>query len=87
MKATVPHCPDWSAQSDANLGNATSTNYGCATNSNLAAMVANPEHLIKGDAGTGDTVVMSSNKAIESYRSTAPTGSGGIKETSSKGGS
>ena len=86
MKASVPHCPDWSAKSDANLGNATSTNYGCAVNGNLAAMVANPEHLIKGDAGTGETVVMSSNKAIESYRTTAPTGASGLKETSSKGG-
>ena len=64
-KATVPGCPDWSANSDVNLDNATSSNYGCATNSNLAAMVANPEHLIKGDAARGDTVVMSSTKAIE----------------------
>ena len=86
MKASVPHCPDWSANSDANLANATSTNYGCAINGNLAAMVANPEHLIRGDAGTGQTVVMSSNKAIESYRTTAPTGAGGLKETSTKGG-
>ncbi len=85
-KATVPHCPDWSGKSDSNLNNATGTNYGCATNSNLAAMVANPEHLIKGDAGMGDTVVMSSTKAIESYRTTAPTGAGGLKASSSKGG-
>ena len=85
-KATVPHCPDWSANSDVNLGNATSSNYGCATNGNLAAMVANPEHLIKGDAGTGQTVVMSSTKAIESYRAVAPTGAGGLKDTSTKGG-
>ena len=86
MKASVPHCPDWSANSDVNLGNATSTNYGCATNGNLAAMVANPEHLIKGDSGTGQTVVMSSTKAIESYRSTVPTGAGGLKDASTKGG-
>jgi pilus assembly protein CpaD len=85
MKATVPHCPDWSANSDVNLDNATSSNYGCATNSNLAAMVANPEHLIKGDAGNGETVVMSSNKAIESYRVSVPTGAGGLKATDTKG--
>lgn len=84
-KATVPHCPDWSANSDVNLGNATSTNYGCATNSNLAAMVANPEHLIKGDAGNGETVVMSSNKAIEAYRVGTPTGVGGLKASTTKG--
>ena len=86
MKASVPHCPDWSANSDANLGNATSTNYGCAINGNLAAMVANPEHLIKGDAGTGETVVMSSNKAIEAYRTATPTATGGLKDSSTKGG-
>jgi pilus assembly protein CpaD len=84
-KAYVPHCPDWSAKSDVNLNNATSTNYGCATNGNLAAMVANPEHLLKGDAGNGETVVMSSNKAIEAYRSSTPTGATGLKETSTKG--
>ena len=85
-KATGPGCPDWSANSDVNLGNATSSNYGCATNGNLAAMVANPEHLIKGDAARGETVVMSSTKAIDSYRAATPTGTGGLKQTSSKGG-
>jgi pilus assembly protein CpaD len=85
-KATVPGCPDWSANSDVNLNNATSSNYGCASNSNLAAMVANPEHLIKGDASRGDTVVMSSTKAIESYRTKPPTGLDGLKASSTKGG-
>jgi pilus assembly protein CpaD len=85
-KATVPGCPDWSANSDVNLNNGTSSNYGCSVNSNLAAMVANPEHLIKGDAARGDNVVMSSTKAIESYRTQAPTGQGGLKASSTKGG-
>ena len=85
VKATVPHCPDWSAKSAANLNNATSTNFGCANNSNLAAMVANPEHLIKGDAGNGETIVMSSDKAIEAYRKGTPTGAGGLKQSSSTG--
>ena len=85
-KATVPGCPDWSANSDVNLNNATSSNYGCAINSNIAAMVANPEHLLKGDGARGDTVVMSSTKAIESYRNKAPTGQEGLKASSTKGG-
>lgn len=84
-KATVPGCPDWSANSDANLANATSSNYGCSTNGNLAAMVANPEHLLQGDASQGSTVVMSSTKAIDIYREAKPTGSTGLKETSSSG--
>ncbi|WP_156842008.1 CpaD family pilus assembly protein [Novosphingobium aquimarinum] len=77
-KASVPGCPDWSAKSDVNLGNATSSNYGCAVNSNLASMVANPEHLLHGAEGTGETVVMSSTKAITSYRSQKPSGEGGL---------
>ncbi|PEQ14641.1 pilus assembly protein CpaD [Novosphingobium sp. PC22D] len=85
-KASVPSCPDWSARSDVNLGNATSSNYGCANNSNLAAMVANPEHLINGAEGTGETVVMSSTKAIDSYRKQAPSGSGGLTANNTGGG-
>lgn len=80
-KASVPGCPDWSANSDVNLKNATSSNYGCATNSNLASMVANPEHLIKGAEGTGSTVVMSSTKAIDSYRDATPSGEKGLAQT------
>lgn len=82
-KAHVPGCPDWSAKSDMNYNNATSPGYGCAVNSNLAGMVANPEDLITGQKGTGETIVATSNKAIDSYRSTAPTGQGGLKQTSS----
>lgn len=84
--ATVPGCPDWSSKSDANPSNATSKNYGCAVNSNLAAMVANKEDLVHGARGTGETVVMSNTKAIDSYRSQEPTGKGGLKEVSSKSG-
>lgn len=84
--ASVPGCPDWSRKTDMSLNNATSTNYGCASNSNLAAMVADPEHLIKGAAGSGQTVVMSSTKAIDSYREAKPTGEGGLKQESTKEG-
>ena len=84
--ASVPGCPDWSASSDMNYNNATSSNFGCATNSNLAAMVANPEDLIRGQPGTGETVVSTSNKAIGSYRDQAPTGEGGLAESSTSGG-
>lgn len=83
-KAGVPGCPEWSSNSDFNPNNGLSSNYGCATNSNLAAMIANPEDLIRGADTTGGTVVMSSSKAIDTYRKTPPTGAGGLKETSSK---
>ncbi|MBD3730623.1 MAG: CpaD family pilus assembly protein [Sphingomonadales bacterium] len=84
--ASVPGCPDWSAKSEANLGNATYPGYGCAVNGNLAAMVANPEDLVSGQKGNGETVVMSSTKAIDSYRQQTPTGQGGLKAASATGG-
>lgn len=83
--AHVPGCPDWSDGYSTTLGNKASPNFGCAVNSNLAAMIANPEHLLEGEKGTGETVVMSSNKAIETYRDTEPTGAGGLAEVSSQG--
>lgn len=84
-KASVPGCPVWSSDSDANPNNALSSNYGCATNSNLAAMIANPEDLIRGADTTGSTVVMSSSKAIGVYRKAEPTGAKGLSQTSTKG--
>lgn len=76
--AHVPGCPDWSDTFASNLGNKTSSGFGCAVNGNLAAMVADPEHLIKGATGTGETVVMSSTKAIDTYRKSEPTGTKGL---------
>jgi len=85
-RAHVPGCPDWSEQFASNMENATADGYGCAVNSNLAAMVADPQHLLHGEEGTGETVVMSSTKAIQSYREAEPTGKGGLPEISSQGG-
>jgi pilus assembly protein CpaD len=84
--ATVPGCPDWSAKSESNLGNGTSTNYGCATNANMAAMIADPEHLLKGASGTGTTTVMSSTKAIDAYREAPLTGEKGLSTQSTQSG-
>lgn len=66
--AHVPGCPDWSDQIRTSLGNTTSDGYGCAVNSNLAAMIADPEHLLEGAHGTGETMVSTSSRAIEAYR-------------------
>ncbi|MCB2048112.1 MAG: CpaD family pilus assembly protein [Novosphingobium sp.] len=79
--ASVPGCPDWSAKSDVNLANATSTNYGCATNSNLAAMISDPEDLVHGSSNVGNTVVMSASKAIVTYREKKATGAENLKKT------
>lgn len=83
--AYVPDCPNWPTGSSTTLGNKASPNFGCATNSNLAAMVADPEHLLEGAKGTGETVIMSSNKAIQTYRDAEPTGAGDLTEVSSQG--
>ena len=83
-RAHVPGCPDWSDRMASNLENYTADGYGCAINSNLAAMVADPEHLLHGAEGTGETVIMSSNKAIQVYRAQEPTGKGGLPAISSQ---
>lgn len=66
-RAHVPGCPDWSAKSDASLGNGISPGYGCAYNGNLAAMVANPEDLVKGQQGSPDTYISTANTSIKAY--------------------
>src|SRR6187551_1054974 len=84
--ASVPGCPDWQDHMASNLENALSDGYGCAVNSNIAAMVADPEHLLRGAEGTGETVVMSSTKAIESYREREPTGKQGLPAVTTQSG-
>jgi len=83
-RAHVPGCPDWSDYYASNIRNATNDGYGCAVNTNLAAMVADPQHLLQGAEGTGETVVMSSTKAIQTYRAQEPTGRGGLPEVNSQ---
>ena len=84
--ASVPGCPDWSHTAEGNDKNSTNPNYGCAVNGNLAAMVANPEDLLQGQQGTGETIVTTSTKAIESYRDQEPTGAGGLPKAATGGG-
>lgn len=85
--ASVPGCPIWDDQYGFERGNHTSTGFGCSVNSNMAAMVADPEHLLNGASGTGETVVLTSNRAIDSYRAATPTGQGGtaVSEVTSEG--
>ncbi len=87
--AEVPHCPNWDRQSQPELAASTMSNYGCATNSNLAAMVADPNDLIEGkSASASDPRV--AIKAIQTYRDAQPTGklttTLGAASTSTKGG-
>ncbi|GAA4002966.1 CpaD family pilus assembly protein [Sphingomonas humi] len=84
-RASVPGCPNWSSSNMPNYTNELTSNYGCAVNSNLAAMVANPGDLVSGrESATNDATV--GNKAIDVYRARKPVGQDGLQKTSSKGG-
>jgi pilus assembly protein CpaD len=50
--ASVPNCPNWSKHTESNYNSSNHPDYGCATNSNLAAMVADPEDLVRGRQST-----------------------------------
>src|SRR5690349_3584040 len=85
-RATVPGCPDWSLRSAPDWDNRTSSNYGCGVNSNLAAMVANPEDLIHGRESAPTTDTRTASRAIEMYRAKPLTGAGDLEDVSPKGG-
>lgn len=77
--ASVPGCPLWS--DPGMLASAqTSSNFGCATNSNVAAMVANPNDLVLGQEGSVDRSAATATRAIRSYREVEPTGRQGLIE-------
>ena len=80
--ASVPGCPNWRPEGPS----ATSPGYGCATNSNLAAMIADPSDLVLGQTGSGNGDGATAAKAIRVHRETAPTGTKGLETLSSKGG-
>lgn len=84
-KATVPDCPDWSRRSEANFNSNNASNYGCATNTNMAAMIADPRDLIVGRGSESAVDAKLSGKAIKAYRDRRPTGEQGLKNESSKG--
>ena len=48
--ARVEGCPDWSRGNTPGFDNATMSNFGCAAAQNLAAMIANPQDLVRGRA-------------------------------------
>jgi len=84
--ASVPNCPNWDTPSQPNYNNKTMPNLGCGVNSNLAAMVANPEDLIHGREGNGIGDAATASRAIGVYRNTAPTGTKGLQDVSTKSG-
>ncbi|MGK6321120.1 CpaD family pilus assembly protein [Sphingomonas sp. DT-204] len=86
MTASVPGCPDHNGPAGSDLNANTWSNYGCATNANLAAMVARPEDLIRGQQGDPTVDTTTNYKAVATFRAKAPTGAGEVKGESTKGG-
>ncbi len=84
--ASVPGCPDWHEKAETSVHLSTSSNFGCGFNSNFAAMVANPEDLVRGQGTESDMRTMTSNRAISTYRDKQPTGAGDLKRLSAGGG-
>lgn len=77
MKASVPGCPDRRDTGEGSFGGKTSSGYGCAVNGNLAAMVARPEDLVRGEPGSPTSDPTQITKSIKALREAAPTGTGG----------
>ena len=82
--ATLPGCPNWSEPSNPNWDNRSMSNFGCAVNGNLAAMVADPQDLVWGREG-GIVDAATANRAIQSYRRIVPTGEKGLLDVNTKG--
>jgi pilus assembly protein CpaD len=61
------------------------SNFGCAVNSNYAAMVADPVDLVHGREGTGVLDTSTATKAVDYYRAAPPTGTKGLQAVSTKG--
>ena len=76
--ASVPGCPSWAEEAEYYAAPMTSSNYGCATNSNLAAMIANPDDLVLGQEGTTSGSGTTASRAVRTYRSRQPSGGGSL---------
>ncbi|MBK5264028.1 MAG: pilus assembly protein CpaD [Alphaproteobacteria bacterium] len=83
--ASVPDCPDWRSKQESDLIGGTSSNFGCAVNGNLAAMVANPQDLVLGQPGAISRSPTQGSKAIKTYQDKANTGAGDLKTLTAEG--
>lgn len=83
--AHVPGCPDWSTRQESDMVGGTSSNFGCGVNGNLAAMVADPDDLLRGRSSDSVLRSVPGSKAIDVYTKKKPTGEGGLKALSATG--
>ena len=82
--ASVPGCPEWS---DPGIDSPvrTGANYGCAINTNLAAMIANPDDLVHGRESSGNGNAIVAGRAGRVYRENRPTGQQPLPANSTTG--
>ncbi len=76
MTASVPDCPQWNSE-EIGARVTTSPNFGCATNSNLAAMIADPTDLVRGQTSVGGTDAATYSKTVKVFRDRKPSGTDG----------
>src|SRR6516164_6083865 len=63
---TLPSCPNWSQSQSYDFTNAFTSNYGCATATNLGLMVATPGDLVSGRSFSGTSAQVTAN-AMQRY--------------------
>lgn len=83
--ASVPSCPSWRDRFQTDFVGGQGDNYGCATANNLAAMVADPQDLVRGRTTDTDLRTATGSRAIKVYQEKAPTGSGGLQSMGAGG--
>lgn len=83
--ASVPGCPNWNENEILPTVN-TTPNYGCAWNQNLAAMIADPNDLVRGRNGSVNGSGGTAARAVRVYRDRTPSGTGPLPATSTRGG-
>ena len=79
--AYVPNCPNQGARGGPST---TSPNFGCAMNSNLAAMIADPSDLVLGEVGTSADMNTAS-RAVQGHRNRVLTGSRPLNSMTTRG--
>ena len=65
--ASVPNCPNWSKSTESNYDASLHPNFGCGINSTMAAMIADPEDLVRGKNDESLNRA-SGSEAIKKYR-------------------
>lgn len=83
--ARVDGCPNWRTRSATDFHSTTTSNYGCATNANMAVMVADPMDLVRGQSDRGNDPLTAS-EAVNGYRGRASQNGGRLPSPAGAGG-